>query len=36
MGGGRGIPGQTTLIGEKIDEEAEDDWDLVDEDFGLD
>lgn len=31
----RGISGQGTLIGEKIVEEAEDDWDLVDEDVGF-
>jgi hypothetical protein len=34
--GGRDNVRQRTLLGEKIDEEGEDDWDLVDEDVGLD
>ncbi|KAF7784897.1 hypothetical protein Agabi119p4_1062 [Agaricus bisporus var. burnettii] len=33
---GQTVSGHGTLVSEKIDEEAEDDWDLVDEDFGLD
>ncbi len=35
ISGRRGFSGQGTLIGEKIVEEAEDDWDLVDEDVGF-
>lgn len=33
---GQTVSGHGTLVSEKIDEEAEEDWDLVDEDFGLD
>ncbi|KAJ3566608.1 hypothetical protein NP233_g6887 [Leucocoprinus birnbaumii] len=34
--GARDIQSQRTMLGEKIDEEVEDDWDLVDEDIVLD
>jgi len=36
VSGRRGISGQGAFVGEKIVEEAEDDWDLVDEDIGFD